>query len=107
VLSACHLTGVAVWKLTPDLKEVKAVGLFQGQLGTINTIDVSPDNGLVASGGSDKTVRIWSLGTQGDYHRFEGHTGPVNTVVFTPDRRYVLSAGDDGTVRKWRVGHTR
>ena len=107
VLTACHPTGVAVWKLKPGWKEIEVAGVYQGQIGGVNGIAVSNDNLLVASAGGDGTVRIWSIGTQGEYHRFEGHTGPVNTVVFTPDRRYVLSAGDDGTVRLWRVGATK
>lgn len=107
VLSACAPTGVAVWKLTPDLKEMKAAGIYQGHVGTVNGMAVSHDNQIVASAGADGTVRVWSINGPGEYHRFEGHTGPVNAVTFTPDRRYVLSAGDDGTVRMWRVGHTR
>jgi cytochrome c len=71
----------------------------------VNRIAVSHDNLLVASAGADATVRVWAIGTQGEYHRFEGHTGPVQAVVFTPDRRHVLSAGDDGTVRMWRVAY--
>lgn len=105
VLTACHPTGVAVWKLKPGWKEIEAVGVYQGQIGGVNGVVVSHDNLLVASAGADGTVRAWTLGNQGEYHRFEGHTGPVQAVVFTPDRRYVLSAGDDGTVLMWRVAH--
>jgi WD40 repeat protein len=107
ILSACHPTGVAVWKLAPDWKEIKAAGVFQGQVGRVNGMAISHDNTLVASAGADGTVRVWEIHGQREYHRFEGHTGAVNAVVFTPDRRYVLSAGDDGTVRLWRVGHTK
>jgi serine/threonine-protein kinase len=107
VLSACHPTGVAVWKLAPDWKEVKAAGVYQGQVGKVNGMAVSHDNLLASSAGADGTVRVWEIQRQGEYHRFEGHTGAVNAVVFTADRRYVLSAGDDGTVRLWRVGHTK
>ena len=107
VLTACSPTGVAVWKLTPDLKEMKASGVYQGHLGRVNGMAVSPDNQIIASAGADGTVRVWVIDGPREYHRFEGHSGPVNAVVFTPDRLHVLSAGDDGTVRLWRVGHTK
>lgn len=107
VLSACHPTGVAVWKLARDWKEVKAAGVYQGQIGRVNGIAVSHDNLLAASAGEDGTVRIWSLETQEEQRRFEGHTGPVNAVAFLPHGRYILSAGDDGTVRLWRVEITK
>lgn len=107
VLTACATTGVALWKLTPDMKEMKAAGIYQGHVGTVNGMAVSHDNQIVASSGADGTVRVWSINGPGEYHRFEGHSGPVNAVVFTPDRRHVLSAGDDGTVRLWRVGVTK
>lgn len=107
VLTACAPTGVAVWKLIPDVKEVKAAGVYQGHVGTVNGMAISHDNQIVASAGDDATVRVWSINGPGEYHRFEGHSGPVNAVVFTPDRKHVLSAGDDGTVRLWRVGATK
>jgi len=107
VLSACAPTGVAVWKLTPDLKEMKASGVYQGHVGRVNGMMVSHDNQIVASAGDDGTVRVWAINGPGEYHRFEGHSGPANAVIFTLDRRHVLSAGDDGTVRLWRVGTTK
>lgn len=107
VLSACQPDGISVWKLTPDSKEVKAAGVFQGHVGRVNGIAVSHDTQLVASAGADGTVRVWSLGTQEELHRFDGHTGPVNAVVFLPDGRHVLSAGDDGIVRLWWVEVTK
>jgi serine/threonine-protein kinase len=107
VLTACFPTGVPVWKLTPDLKEMKAAGVYQGHVGRVNGMAVSHDNQIVASVGGDGTVRVWAINGPGEYHRFEGHSGPVNAVAFTPDRRFVLSTGDDATVRLWRVGMTK
>ena len=58
---------------------------------------------LLASGGADRTVRLWDPRTGGQLVVLEGHQGPVRAVCpVTVDGRALLASGcDDDTVRLW------
>lgn len=61
---------------------------------------------LLATGGSDRAVKVWDVPGGFCTHNFKGHTGIVNLVSFHPDsarREMLFSASDDCTVRVWSL----
>jgi WD40 repeat protein len=81
-----------------------------GRLGTarlrhmgVTSVAYSPDGKLLASGGNDRTVRLWEVPTGKEVQRLEGHGDRVGSVVFAPDGKSLASASNDGTVRIWDV----
>jgi small GTP-binding protein len=72
-----------------------------GHKGWVNSVVVSPDGKWIASGGDDKTVRIWDIETGKCQITLTGHGKSVRCVAITPDGKRLLSASDDETVRVW------
>ena len=66
-----------------------------------------PDGRILASGGMDKTVRLWDVAAAHTISTLTGHTAPVSSVGFSQDGRILASGSQDKTVRLWDVATHR
>ncbi|ETS62557.1 hypothetical protein PaG_03192 [Moesziomyces aphidis] len=78
---------VKVW----ELSKCKLKTNHYGHTGYINTVTVSPDGSLCASGGKDGITMLWELSDGKHLYSLEaGDT--VNALVFSPNRYWLCAA---------------
>jgi FOG: WD40 repeat len=56
-------------------------------------------NNYLASGGRDRSVRLWNIVTQQCLNVFKYHENWVRSVILHPSGNYIISAGDDRSIR--------
>jgi len=70
---------------------------------SVNTLAVSPDSSMLASGGGDNNVILWDLKTGRRVRTIPAHKAAVNAIAFSSDGQTLASGSDDKTVRLWNV----
>ncbi|ARZ69573.1 serine/threonine protein kinase [Streptomyces albireticuli] len=70
---------------SPDRDITGPVGELKGHDGDIDGLAVSRDGRFLATGGYDKTVKLWDLTAGREKATCEGHSEPVMSVVFGAD----------------------
>ncbi|MEG4245995.1 serine/threonine-protein kinase [Microcoleus sp. MON2_D6] len=70
---------------------------------SVNTLAVSPNSSILASGGGDNNVILWDLKTGRRMRTIAAHKAAVNEIAFSRDGQTLASGSDDKTVRLWNV----
>ncbi len=63
----------------------------------------SPWGEVLASGGVDNMVKIWSADSSLNIKTLRGHKGAITALAFSPDGQTLVSVGLDNSIKVWRT----
>ncbi|MGD9802990.1 MAG: protein kinase [Hyphomicrobiaceae bacterium] len=96
--AAEHDWSVAIW----DVEKPQApANVLSGHESAVKAIAYSSRGPFIASGGADKTVKLWKSDTSELVRTYRGHSDFVSSVAFEPRGRTLASATLDGQIRFW------
>lgn len=76
---------------------------FNGHTAGVNSLDISPNKKMIASGSDDKLIILWDVATAKEIKRLKGHGWKVTSVQFSNDGKYLLSTCNNGEIKLWNI----
>ncbi|MDX1948764.1 MAG: hypothetical protein SFU86_25470 [Pirellulaceae bacterium] len=114
MLGQCTDRQLALWNLEAEPRQVKKGEFVVGDLvcphpaGWIRGFDVASSSDFIATGGSDRTLRLWKWeGTRPSdkpVAQVAAHDGWVEAVAFSPDGSRLATVGADRQLKLWEAG---
>ncbi|XP_061830325.1 transducin beta-like protein 3 [Nerophis lumbriciformis] len=109
IVSGSQDCTVKVWDLpadlsTTDVHQLTARVTEKAHDKDVNSLAVSPNDKLLASGSQDRTAKLWSLSGEGGLGLLgvlRGHKRGIWAVCFSPVDQVLATSSADGTSKLW------
>jgi WD40 repeat protein/serine/threonine protein kinase len=97
--AASHDWKVAIWDTTAN----EPVHIIEAHDNAVQAVSFAntPRGPMIATGGADKSVKLWKGDSFESVRRYKGHSDFVSTLAIRPDGSSLASAGLDGNIRIW------
>ena len=101
MLTSSDDTKIKLWDWEKGWKNLMT---FEGHSHFVMHVTFNPkDTNTFASASMDRTIKVWSLGSQNANYTLEGHTKGLNCVDYYEgsDKPYLISGADDKMIKIW------
>uniref|UniRef100_A0A5S6QPD6 WD_REPEATS_REGION domain-containing protein n=1 Tax=Trichuris muris TaxID=70415 RepID=A0A5S6QPD6_TRIMR len=102
-LGSSRLGQLLVWEWQSETYVMKQQGHFHNMA----CVGYSPNGALVATGGYDGKVKVWTVDSGFCFVTFDEHKGDITGVAWTQAGKSLLSSSLDGTVRAFDLKRYR
>lgn len=100
VAASSHDWKVTLWDVNTPSQPLHVIDAHENSAQAV-AFFAAPGRPMLASGGADKTVKLWNLASMEQVRRYRGHRDFVTDLSFSPNGRMLASAGLDGAIRLW------
>ena len=70
----------------------KAIAALEGHGGSVRSLAFAPDGRMLASGGADRTLKLWDVAGRRERFSLRGPNGVIRAVGFSSDGAVVAAA---------------
>jgi WD40 repeat protein len=90
----------------PAETETLLTATLRGHTDRVRTLAISSDGLTLASGGNDRTIKIWDLSPKNARSTYlkstlTEHIGAIYALVFLPNQNILISGSSDWTIKIW------
>jgi len=86
-----------------DVRSRQRIATLRGHNRGVLSAAFAPDARTLATGGCDRTVKVWDLSAQRNRLALPGHAEYVSTVAFAPDGSQFATGSHDHTIKLWNT----